>query len=222
MAKVVISKRVQISRDVATQVAVIAVAAFITMFSLIASKTLISQKSYQSRVIAKKEIAKKQLNDNIASVNSLVQKYKTFESSPENILGGDPKGTGILDGDNARLVLDALPSKYDFPALTSSIEKLLTGYEKELITGNDDSLAQASQTDITTPVPMPISLGYVIQPPDYQHGIDFITDLERSIRPISVTKLGVHADQSGIHFAVDASSYYLPTKSLDIKKELVR
>src|SRR5258708_5718319 len=107
------TKRVQINKATATIVGVIAAASFVTVFSLIASRALLGQRAYQSRVIAAKEQAKKQLQDNLSAVSALQTQYKAFVGTNENILGGNPNGSGEKDGDNARIILDALPSKYD-------------------------------------------------------------------------------------------------------------
>src|SRR5689334_22008086 len=127
MATPLSTKRIQVSKATATIVGTIAAAAFIAVFSLIASQALLSQRAYQSRVIAGKEKAKKQLEDNIKAVNVLSTQYKAFIGTSQNIIGGNPSGSGERDGDNARIVLDALPSKYDFPALAASLEKILGG-----------------------------------------------------------------------------------------------
>ena len=119
------SKRLQIDKANASMVAFLAVAAFIAVFSLVASKALLSQRSYQSRVIAEKKKALTQLKTNNQAATELVAAYKSFVAAPENIIAGSASGSGDRDGDNAKIVLDALPSKYDFPALVTSIEKIL-------------------------------------------------------------------------------------------------
>src|SRR6185436_19057656 len=98
----------------------------ITVFSLMASRGLLGQRSYQARVINEKGKAVKQLQSNVAATKSLVDSYSNFTSLSSNVLGGNPRGTGDKDGDNGKIVLDSLPSKYDFPALTTSLEKILS------------------------------------------------------------------------------------------------
>lgn len=65
-------KRLQISKANTTMVAVVAVASFVTMFSLVAAKALWDQRSFQARVITDKEVARNQLKTNVAAVDSLV------------------------------------------------------------------------------------------------------------------------------------------------------
>ena len=118
------AKHLQINKANSNMVIIIAVAAFVVVFSLVASRALLEKSSYQRRVIAAKQKASNQLKANVEASKSLQASYKTFVSNPNNIIGGNPSGSGDNDGDNAKITLDALPSQYDFPALTSSLEKI--------------------------------------------------------------------------------------------------
>jgi hypothetical protein len=115
------TKRALISKANSTMVIATGIAAFVFVFSAVASKALFSQASYQNRVITQKKKALSTLNGDISAVSTLKSSYKSFIGTPRNVLGGNPTGTGDQDGDNAKIVLDALPSKYDFPALATSV-----------------------------------------------------------------------------------------------------
>src|ERR1039458_7758761 len=150
------TKRLMIDKTNSAIVVITAVAAFVVVFSLIASKTLISQAAYQNRIISAKKVAVSQLKANKLASDHLVASYAAFVGTPQNMLGGSPNGTGAQDGDNAKLILDSLPSKYDFPALVSSLEKLLTSQNLQVqsITGTDDEIAQSSNQSSSKPVPI--------------------------------------------------------------------
>ncbi len=105
------AKRVQIDKANFTILIVMSVACFLTIFSLIASRALLQQRSYQAGVIEKKETAREQLKQNIVARDQLVDQYKIFVGNQQNLIGGSSSGTGDKDGDNAKLVLDALPSQ---------------------------------------------------------------------------------------------------------------
>ncbi len=216
-------KRVQINKSQATVVGIVAAAVFVTIFSLVSSKALWTQRGYQARVIDKKKTANKQLEDNLASVSNLATSYKAFVSQPENMLGGNPSGSGEKDGDNARLVLDALPSKYDFPALTSSLEKIVTdrGLKIDSITGTDDEVAQSapSQSPTLAPLEIPFQLSVA---GSYQSIQDVISVFERSIRPFAIQKISLSGGAASMKMQIDAKTYYQPEKTLTIKKEAVQ
>lgn len=220
MAKVS-TKRVQIDKSMASMVVIVSVASFILVFSLIACKALLSQRAYQSRVIAGKEKAKEQLQQNIESVEKLRTQYRAFVETSENVLGGNPAGKGDKDGDNARIVLDALPSKYDFPALATSLEKLVAGYKTDGITGTDDEISQSNQKGSANPTPLeiPFQLGVTT---NYQSAIGFLAMLEKSIRPINIKTLSVNATSGQINLSVSANTYYQPSKTLNVTTKEIR
>lgn len=217
------SKKIQIDKAQATIVSIIAGAVFVTVFSLVSSKALWTQRSYQAKVLSKKQQASDQLEDNIQSVDGLVASYKTFVSAPTNFLQGNPTGQGEKDGDNARLVLDALPSKYDFPALTASLEKILTDrkFKVDSITGVDNEVAQAGdqKSGDPKPVDMPFQLGVS---GSYTSIQDLIGVFEHSIRPFSIQKIALSGGTNDMKMTIDAKTYYQPEKTLDIKKETVK
>ena len=138
------SKQLLINKANSQMVGITAVAAILVVMSLMGSRGLLAQRAYQARVIGEKEKALKQLKQNSNNVNKLVDAYNDFQKQDTNIIGGVTTGSSDKDGDNAKIILDALPSQYDFPALTSSLEKILTdpSYKINTITGSDDEIAQ--------------------------------------------------------------------------------
>lgn len=224
MAKLTFStKRLQISKANAQVMGVIAGASFMVIFSLIATRALISQHGYQSRVIAEKEKAKVQLQENIQATQSLTAAYQQFVSAPENILGGNPTGRGERDGDNAKLILDALPSKYDFPALTASLEKMLSDrtYKIEAITGSDDEVNQQGNASSPNPVATEIPFQITVNG-SYPAMQNLIGVLEKSIRPIQVQTLEFSGTDSIIKLTVEAKTFYQPEKNLEITTKVVQ
>ena len=125
MANTPSTKRALIDKANTAVVVAVSVATSLAVFSLVATKTLISQASYQNRVISAKRDAVNQLKSDLSAVQSLKKSYDAFNSTPQNAIGGDPNGSSRQDGTNSTIVLDALPSTYDFPALTTSLETLL-------------------------------------------------------------------------------------------------
>lgn len=216
-------KQVQIDKANVHIFAAIAVTVFLVVFSIVAAKSLISRQSYQNKVIAAREQARDQLQANIEAAGQLTDSYRTFVANTPNVIGGNPAGTGERDGDNAKIVLDALPSVYDFPALTSSVEKLATreGLTIQDITGTDDEVNQRGQSSSTPEVvemPFTVSVNGT-----YQNINNLILQFEKSIRPFSMTKfVFTGGDNGSVDLTIDAKSYYQPAKNLEIKKEVVK
>jgi flagellar motor switch/type III secretory pathway protein FliN len=217
------TKRLAIDKAYATILIAISITTFIVMFSLVASKALYSQMRYQSKVSSKKETALDTLKSNLQTSDQLITAYEAFANETTNALGGNPKGDGPNDGDNPRLVLDALPSKYDFPALTTSIEKLLNdkGFSLTSITGNDDEVAQASQNSSADPQPIEIPFSVEVTTSDGR--VKQLMQLfEKSIRPIQVHQLALQSQNGQLKATITAKTFYQPEKNLNVKSEAVK
>jgi hypothetical protein len=215
-------KRQLINKANSRIVAVTAGTSFVIMFCLMGSYTLVGQLTYQNKVISAKKKALTQLNQDIASTQELVTQYKGFVSGPVNALGGDPLGTGERDGDNDKIVLDALPSKYDFPALVTSLEKILKdqGVKIESIGGTDDSIAQGDSSS-STPQPVPVPFQFSVSG-SYKEIKKVMSALEKSIRPMQVQTMQLTGSEKDMTLNVSAQTYYQPEKNLNIQTEVVK
>jgi hypothetical protein len=223
MAKAHIStKRILIDKSQTTMVVATGIAAFILVFSLVASKSLVGQMTYQNRVISAKKAAVSQLKDNISATTTLVNSYKAFVNTSQNVLGGNPAGTGAQDGDNAKVVLDALPSKYDFPALATSLEKLITSQNLQIqsITGTDDEVAQSANSGSATPqaVTMPFQLAVT---GSYKGIQNLIKEFNSSIRPFQIQTIQLAGSQDNMTLTLTAQTFYQPEKDFNVTKKVI-
>lgn len=204
-----------ISKSNTTMFATLAIAGIVFSFAVVASYTLIKRMNYQSKVINERAAAEKQLKSNIVAVDNLFESYKNFDEAPESVIGTADR--------NSKIVLDALPSKYDFPALATSLEKLLVGggIANIGITGLDDE-ATAEQ-DSTSPEP--VEIPFVISGSgSYASLQQLIANLQLSIRPFKVLKLDLSAGgaEGNMNFTISAVTYYQPEKNLDIPEVEVK
>ncbi len=213
-------KGIQIDKATATMVGIVAAASFVTVFSLVASRALLTRRAFQSRVISAKVLALNQLKENKIASGKLVEQYTNFVALDPNVLSGNPKGTGEKDGDNAKIILDSLPSKYDAPALISSLEKITATYKEPSITSTDDEVHQA-KADVKKPVPiiMPFTINVTT---DLVAGQKLLTTLESSIRPINITLLALSATDKAVSLNISANTYYQPAKTLIIGSKEIR
>lgn len=216
-------KHVMIDKANARLVAIVSIAAFAAIFSLVAAKTLWSQAAYQGRVITAKQSALTKLEANTKAIDQLKTSYDAFVGTSTNAIGGNALGTGPKDGDNAKIILDALPSKYDFPALTTNIETLVNDQSVQLtsISGTDDEIAQSS--NVNSPNPQPVEMPFqVTVTADYTKVQNLVNAFEHSIRPIKIQTLSLVGTQDKISMTISASTYYQPAKSLKIRTEVVK
>lgn len=215
-------KRIGVDKTNGRIVAITAAAAFLVVFFLVASFSLFSTLTYQNRIIKTKKQAVTQLKKNLTARDSLVRSYKNFAAAPTNFIGGSPTGGGPQDGSNAKLVLDALPSKYDFPALTASLEKVASDQKVsiESITGTDDEVAQANQaTNSPAPVEIPFEMKVT---GDYAAVQRMISAFDHSVRPIQIQKMQITGDQKELSLDVTAKTFYQPEKTLNIRTKVIK
>lgn len=217
------TKRLLIDQANTRVVVLTSVAAFVLIFCGVATKTLMGQAAYQNKVIGAKRTAVNQLKADKAAVKDLQVSYKAFTGTTQNILGGNSTGTGQNDGDNAKVVLDALPSAYDFPALTTSLEKLINSQQLKInsITGTDDQVAQSANASSSTPAPAPIPFQLTVEG-GYANIQGLIDTFQKSIRPIQIQTMEISGDKTKLSLTVSAQTFYQPAKSLNIKSEVVK
>jgi hypothetical protein len=245
-------KRLQIDQANKAVFSAVAVAVFVLIFSVVSVRSLLDLRSHQSQVIEAKRAAVRQLEANVEAVEELKIAYAEFVSRPENVIGGVADGSSDRDGDNAKIVLDALPSTYDFPALTSSVEKLVEQRNLEFVAmeGNDedprgvspdsqeetptiDEFGQPLETggeaapatgQISTELaqPLPVPFGVSVKG-RYDAIFQLMRTFEASIRPMQVVSTNFRADNDGnVVVSIEANTYFLPETGLVIRQEVVR
>ena len=218
------TKRLAISKSNAQIVSTVAVAAFVTIFCLVASNAVWSQTKYQARVTKAKTIAHLQLQKNIDAFATLQSHYQAFNAATTNAIGGSSSGSGDNDGTNTKIILDALPSSYDFPALTASIEKILSDNKLAVsdITGTDDQVAQQTNVDSPNPQPVSIPFSFTIANANYAAVQQAINALQNSIRPLQIDSMTISGGAGSMQLTVNAHTFYQPSKSLTISKQVVK
>lgn len=209
-------KHIQISKANAVMVGVISVGVFLVIFSVFSIRALVDQRTYQNRVLNGKETALRQLRSNLEAAQNLAGSYETFVNRPDNIINGVANGNSDRDGDNSKIILDALPSKYDFPGLISSLEKVLTDNNFNIVgvSGEDNELQEA---ETSTASPEPVGMPFTISVEGSYDSVQrLLLILERSIRPINIKQLDFSGGDDNIQLDITAKSYYLPSKRFEV------
>lgn len=215
-AKKVSVKHLQIDKNQSSVLAIVAVAVALVVFGLFATKSLVSKGLYQRRAINARHQVVATLKSNYTSAQTLLNQYNVFAQADPNALGGSATGSGNGAGDNARIVLDALPSTYDAPALATSIEKLLTGRGMTIdsLTVTDNPATYSNQAQAR---PQPTSVQFSFEGnTNYAGAQQLLQDFERSIRPFDLNNLEVDGTDSNMKLTVNMTTYYQVAKSLDL------
>jgi len=198
------NKRDLITKAKSSQFVVVIVASIVVSASLIGIKILWEQRSYQAEIISAKTTARNQLEANIEAVEQLKIEFADLEKSDVT----------------SSLVLDALPSKYDFPALATSIEKIstLSGVGLESFVGDDLTASVVNSDGQPVPVEIPFTVSIT---GSYETIQKFIENMQKSIRPFQIKEMKLEASDNGIQANIRMSTYYMPGTSLDIRKQSI-
>ena len=213
-------KHVQIDKANTVVVAAVAIAAFVLVITSFAVIALLDLRSYQAQVIKEKEATRDLLESNLVAAEELQRSYQQFNQAPVNVIGGISDGDGQNDGSNARIVLDALPSSYDFPALITGIERILVNAAVSIldISGTDEEI-ESRDLGGAEPIAMPFSFEITT---NYDSLRSLFDTLEQSTRPYSIDSFEMRGDDDDLTFEVRARSYFKPGITFELGEKVVQ
>jgi Tfp pilus assembly protein PilO len=210
---------IKLDKSKTNSVTLLAIACFILIFGLFAIKSMFGFYAYQSRVISSQKASLANINQDQQVADNVENSYKTFVNQPNNIIGGSSTGTTSTSGNNAKIILDALPQTYDFPALMASMQSLLTipGISISGLSGTDTSLSQVQSAQ-----PIAIPLTFSVQG-SYSSIQNFFGDLNRSVLPIDVLTVSLTGTDANLTATVTAQTYYYsPTSGIFSSTEVIQ
>ncbi|HET7528799.1 MAG TPA: hypothetical protein VFJ84_01035 [Candidatus Saccharimonadales bacterium] len=220
------TKSLQIDKAQQKMLGIVMAATVVTIFCLTGSKVLVGKAMYQQRVISARNSSATQLSNDVADAKTLTTQYKDvfIGSDSVNIIGGNANITSSSsqDGDNGKIVLDALPTTYDFPALLTSLSNMLgsDGVGVQSIGGTDQSTTITSDPTYN---PQTQKIDLTISATSTYNGANrLLKDLERSIRPFDVTHVSLSGDQGNMVINLDLTTYYQPAKTLIIPSKEIK
>lgn len=198
-------KRQAIAKAKSTVLTTVVIASIVISFSLVTLNFLWDLRGYNTRVLGQKQEARKTLEANVESAEQLKTRFEMFES-------GDIKSKDILD---------ALPSKYDFAALITSIDVLArrSGMALDGFIGVDDSDNAADSMVEPQPVEIPFSVVVIGRYDDLEK---FVRNLQRSIRPMRVDSIAISGNDKNIKAEISLTTYYQPAAVINVEYKEVR
>lgn len=209
------TKQAQIKKAGSTVFIAVAIASIIVSMSLVLLNILWGNARYNSKVQGQQEIARDTLETNVQVFEELQVSFDELENSNE-LIPQQPD-----DKKNSEIILDALPSAYDFPALTSSINNLATMSAVEIQRFEGVDLGEDALQSSNAPTPESIPLEISVEG-SYESIAKFLENLENSIRPINVKSLSMNGTTGSIRADISLETYYQPAFDLTIEKETVQ
>jgi hypothetical protein len=191
-------------------------AIFIIIFGLASTNILLTRYAYQQKVINLQKIALANLNEDSKSLNSLTISYEKFISPKTNIIGGPSNKPNVPNGgNNAKIILDALPSSYDFTQFITTLQNLLLkeGVVVQSITSTDQSSSSNYNNGSgVNEIPFQFSVSG-----PYPVIENLISVLQRSTTPIDILSLNITGTQQDLTLNVNGQTYYQPEFKFKIK-----
>jgi len=192
----------------------VAIASVILAFSIVSLRFMFSQMQYNSRVHAAKEESRDTLSKNISKAAALEASYEQLDLSDNLLLDQGDKM-------NSDVVLDALPSRYDFPALVASMNKLANESGVKLVGfGGDDLEVEAIATQ---PLPEPQEIIFTLSVDgNYSLIENFVKNLDNTIRPMHVEKMRLSGTDSDMTATFNLITYYQPVVDLNLHTRIIK
>ncbi len=208
------SKNSQIQKASTQTFASVAIASIIVSTSVVIINILWSNANYNSKVHGVQEEARDTLQSNIDVTAELEESFRRLEIGADLLSDQDP------DKKNSEIILDALPSKFDFPELATSMENLAesSSVNLESIGGTDLGSEAASSSPTPVPTSIPFTLGI---DGDYASINKFLQGLENSIRPIRVVSINMSGTSDSLRVTISAETTYQPAFDNTIQTQVV-
>lgn len=218
-------KRNQISQASRLMFVWIAIASVLVGAAIVVSFFLFQKLVYGEKVLAEKQNTVKTLDGNLAVVNGLKTEVQALDVN-ENLLS-----IKANDTDEAlQVVLDALPSDANSLALGASLQtKLLANIEGDfqleslqvIPVEGVENITDQSTVDASAAV-SDNNIAFSFSATGSQESLKkALENLEKSIRTIVITRLGMEVQGDKLTISVDGHAFYQPAKTIELKDKKV-
>ena len=214
-------KQMQIDKTNSAIVLTVSLAAIVIAFSGVSIKSMLVERAYQSKVITQQRAALKVAKADVTAIASLSAAYKSLDEASTNIIGGYTTGTGPQDGPSSKIILDGLPSKYDFPAIISSLTNLLQrgGFKTDALAASNTASLQDAATTSPTATEIPFQYGTTGSYGDVKN---LVSTLDRSVRPVAISTMQISGSDAQLSINVSAKTFFQPGKTLNVTTQVVK
>lgn len=204
---IIVGKKALIKKAGSQVFIAVIVGSIIVSFSIIFIKFLWDIKSHNDHVWSEKDKAKRTLEKNVKNLDELKSSYLLLDNN-ENV--------------NARTILDALPSKYDYPALATSVENLVTKGSAPVVLTGFTGTDQQLEVEQKSSSPKPVEMSFKVTVKGTYGNIEsFVGRLQKSIRPMKVVNLTLSGNNDDMEADFNIVTYYQPAQDLTIETKVV-
>lgn len=225
---VALRKRTQIAIANRTMFVWVAGVSVLVGFALVIGIFLVQMLIFNEKILAEKSHTVETLRDNIKNIDTLSSQVRALDANANLI-----SSKANPDDETLQVVLDALPSVANSPALGASIQqKLLGGIDNisidslqpdlvvgiESLTNNSiENASAASSADKQSEITFRFSVTG-----DYEALEQVLLNLEKSIRTIDVISMTIQSNNGRCSLSVQGRAYYEPERIVELKDKLIR
>ena len=222
-----LTKRQQIEKSGKTIFISVAIAGAVVSLSLVLAQFLVRQGIFNQKVISQKQETSKRLEANLTNAEGL-------KKNVDALLANTSLSNLRVRPDDSvlQVIPDSLPSSGDPVSFSNSLYNKILQRSGASITGvsvgtpGGDVAAIAAPTDATaaSAISTPVALPFTISTTgSIQQITQTLSDMDKVIRPIIITKLGVKASTGGtLTVDITGETYYLPALKIELGKKLVK
>lgn len=133
----------------------------------------------------------------------------------------------VAETDTAlQVVIDALPTADDRAALATSLQQVVlsrSGVGIQSISVTDTTSISATDEDLAADSSTPQEIVFnLVLVGNYTQISQAVSDMERSIRPMSVESLQLEGSGNQLTATISAKTFFLPAKTMEVKKEALK
>lgn len=220
-----LKKRQQIQNANRTMFLWIVAASVAVAICLVFGQFMLRQFMFNNKIIGAK-------NETYATLRDNKESFETLKSEVNKLVSNQSLSKlRVSDTDTAlQVVVDALPTTDDRAALATSLQQVVlarSGVAVESINVIDaegattseaeDGAAAGTSSDTVGEV-----IFTVVINGSYEQIQQALTDMEATIRPLSMQKVELEGSGSQLRATITAKSFYLPAKTAELKKETIK
>lgn len=224
-----IRKRQQISNANRTMFVWVAAVSAVVGIAIVGSVLLYQKAAFNERVLSLKDKTVSTLRENNKVVPDLEDKIRQMNTNQalKDVMG--PNQTQPI-----RVVLDALPSEANSPALGSSlqtkflndpalrIESLTVDPVVGVESQTSSNVKDASSTASTNANEITFRFAVSVDINNANALKELLQRLERSIRAVDITSLKIEAQSNRLLLSVEGRAFYEPAKTVQLQEQAVK
>lgn len=214
---VALRKRQQIAKASRMMFLWVMVISALVGISVVVSIFLVQKLIFNEKVLAEKQTTATILRNNNESISELKENVRVLNTN-QALLDSRAKE----EDTPLQVVLDALPADANSSALGASLQEVLLRADN--VTIDALSVVSSEESDTTSSVPSSIEFTFTVSAPaDKANSLrELLRRLERSIRAIDIQSLTIETQGSRLVLSANATAYYEPAKTTELKDKTVQ